>query len=233
MPFGRTVPSVQKLFGKQSLKKYFTLRLREFRAIKPEIILQKLFGAMTKWPLRKSTPGSMRKNSEKAESNNEIAQSPRKQFPKSCFTQSIATISRNRSVNIIPQYFLFARAMFSEWRVNFFSKYSDFESAKTDLGFRRGTFERQICLFRLIKVLYPRGENCLQTTHFYKQKGPCFKNPLKLDRVSFSTPDNSWWAFRPREKIFSPPPSPQTFPPPRALPPPTPPPPITPPSLCF
>ena len=26
---------------------------------------------------------------------------------------------------------------------------------------------------RLIKVLYQRGENCLQNAHFYKQKGPC------------------------------------------------------------
>ena len=39
------------------------------------------------------------KNSKKAESNNKIAQSPQKQFPKSYFTQSIATISRNPSEN--------------------------------------------------------------------------------------------------------------------------------------
>ena len=31
----------------------------EFRAIQPEIILLKYCGAMSKWPLRKSTPGSM------------------------------------------------------------------------------------------------------------------------------------------------------------------------------
>ena len=37
------------------------------------------------------------KNRKKAESNNKIAQSPRKQFPKSYFTQSIATILRNPS----------------------------------------------------------------------------------------------------------------------------------------
>ena len=35
----------------------------------------------------------------KAESNNKIAQSTRKQFPKSYFAQSIATISRNPSEN--------------------------------------------------------------------------------------------------------------------------------------
>ena len=31
---------------------------------------------------------------------------------------------------------------------------------------------------RLIKLLYLRGENCLQNAHFYKQKGPCFERPL-------------------------------------------------------
>ena len=39
------------------------------------------------------------KNSKKAESNDKIAQSPRKQFPKSYFAQSIVTISRNPSEN--------------------------------------------------------------------------------------------------------------------------------------
>ena len=39
------------------------------------------------------------KNSMKATSNNKIAQSPRKEFPKSYFTQWIATISRNPSEN--------------------------------------------------------------------------------------------------------------------------------------
>ena len=29
----------------------------------------------------------------------------------------------------------------------------------------------------------------MQNTHFYKQKRALFKNPFKLDRVSFSTPD--------------------------------------------
>ena len=40
---------------------------------------------------------------------------------------------------------------------------------------------------RLVKILHLRGENSLQNTHFYKQKGALFKNPFKLDRVSFST----------------------------------------------
>ena len=30
----------------------------------------------------------------------------------------------------------------------------------------------------LIKVLYLRGEKCLQNAHFYRQKGPIFKTPL-------------------------------------------------------
>ena len=36
---------------------------------------------------------------------------------------------------------------------------------------------------RLLKILYLRGENCLQNAHSYKQKGPCLKTP------QFSTPD--------------------------------------------
>ena len=31
---------------------------------------------------------------------------------------------------------------------------------------------------RFIKILYLRGENCLQNAHFYKQKGTCLENPL-------------------------------------------------------
>ena len=49
------------------------------------------------------------------------------------------------------------------------------------MGFRRGTFERQICLFR---GLYLRGEDCLQ-------------NPFKL---SFSTPDSIREIRRPRKR---------------------------------
>ena len=31
----------------------------------------------------------------------------------------------------------------------------------------------------------------MQNSHFYRQNlGPCFKKPFKLDRVSFSTPEN-------------------------------------------
>ena len=56
-------------------------------------------------------------SSKTAESNNKIVQSPRKQFPKSYFTQSFATISRNPSENNSSRIF-FARAMFSEWRVS-------------------------------------------------------------------------------------------------------------------
>ena len=49
--------------------------------------------------MRRSTSGSMHKNSKKAESNTKIAQSPRKQFPKDYFTQSIVTFSRNPGEN--------------------------------------------------------------------------------------------------------------------------------------
>ena len=51
-------------------------------------------------------------------------------------------------------------------------------SAKTDpvrfkWGFGEGRLKTNLPLSRLIKILYLRGENCLQNTHFYKQKGPC------------------------------------------------------------
>ena len=46
------------------------------------------------------------------------------------------------------------------------------------MGFRRGTFERQICLFTASKILCPRGESCLQNTHYNKQEGPCLKRTL-------------------------------------------------------
>ena len=42
----------------------------------------------------------------------------------------------------------------------------------------RDIWKTNLPFSRLIKVLYLRGENCLQNAHFYKQKGPClnFKN---------------------------------------------------------
>ena len=49
----------------------------------------------------------------------------------------------------------------------------------TRSGFRRGTFEKtNLPFLRPIKILYPRRESCLQNAHFYKQKGPCFRNPV-------------------------------------------------------
>ena len=42
----------------------------------------------------------------------------------------------------------------------------------------RGFGKTNLPLSRLIKILYLRGENCLQNAHFYKQKGPCLKTPL-------------------------------------------------------
>ena len=67
-------------------------------------------------------------------------------------------------------------------------------SAKTEpvqfkWGFEEGLLKDKFVFFRLIKVLHLRGEDCLQNAHFYKQKGALFKNPFKLDRVSFSAPD--------------------------------------------
>ena len=41
---------------------------------------------------------------------------------------------------------------------------------------------------RLIKILYLRGENCLQNAHFYKQKGPCWKTPLNWTGSVFPPP---------------------------------------------
>ena len=45
-----------------------------------------------------------------------------------------------------------------------------------------GLLKTNSCLSRLIKILYLRGEKLLAKRHFCK--------PFKLDRVSFSTPEN-------------------------------------------
>ena len=58
----------------------------------------------------------------------------------------------------------------------------------------RDVWKTYLSFSRLIKILYPTGENCVQNAHFYKQKGPCLQNPSKLDRVSFSTPDSPLFA---------------------------------------
>ena len=41
-----------------------------------------------------------------------------------------------------------------------------------------GHLKDKFAFSRLIKVVHLRGENCLQNTHFYKSKTPCFKRPL-------------------------------------------------------
>ena len=58
-------------------------------------------------------------------------------------------------------------------------------SAKADRsgcnrGFGEGLLKDKLAFFEaFIRILYLRGENCLENTHFYKQKGPCEKkNPL-------------------------------------------------------
>ena len=48
---------------------------------------------------------------------------------------------------------------------------------------------------RLVKVLHLRGENCLQNTQFYKQKGPCLKTPFTGPGQFF----HSWFLF---ERFF-------------------------------
>ena len=62
-----------------------------------------------------------------------------------------------------------------------------FGSAKTDpvrfkWGFGEVLLKDRFAFKNLIKVLYLRGENCLRAL---------FKNPFKLDRVSFSASDFS------------------------------------------
>ena len=37
----------------------------------------------------------------------------------------------------------------------------------------------------LVKIIYLRGENCLQDAHFYKQKWSCLKTPLNWTRSLF------------------------------------------------
>ena len=59
-----------------------------------------------------------------------------------------------------------------------------FGSPKTDpvrfkWGFGEGLLKGKFALFEAcVKVLYLRGENCLQNTYFYKQKGPVLKRPF-------------------------------------------------------
>ena len=53
-------------------------------------------------------------------------------------------------------------------------------------GFGEGHLKGKFAPFsRLIKILYLREENCLQTAHFYKQKGPCLKRPLNSTGSAF------------------------------------------------
>ena len=61
-------------------------------------------------------------------------------------------------------------------------------------GFRPHLSERDfwktnLPFLRLLKILYLRGENCLQNAHFCKQKWPCVKRPLEQGQFSFATPD--------------------------------------------
>ena len=67
-------------------------------------------------------------------------------------------------------------------------------SAKTDpvlfkWGFGEGLLKGKFAFQKAYKSPIPKRKNCLQNAHFYKQKGPLFGHQFKLDRVSFSTPD--------------------------------------------
>ena len=58
-----------------------------------------------------------------------------------------------------------------------------FRSAKTDpvrlkWGFGKGFLKDKFAFSRLLKILYLRGETCLQNARSYKQKRPCLKRPL-------------------------------------------------------
>ena len=59
------------------------------------------------------------------------------------------------------------------------------------MGFRRVTFERQICFFKASKNPIPKRRNLLAKRPCLEAKKALFERPFKLDRVSFSTPESS------------------------------------------
>ena len=77
-------------------------------------------------------------------------------------------------------------------------------SAKTDpvqfkWGFGEGLLKDKSALFEAYKNPIPKRRKLLaKRPFFFKAKGPCLKNPFKLDRVSFSTPDFDSPAIRKR-----------------------------------
>ena len=66
-------------------------------------------------------------------------------------------------------------------------------SAETDLVQFKWVLKRDFCKtnvpflrwFFSYEALYLRGESCLQNTHAYKQRGPCFKPPLNWTGSAF------------------------------------------------
>ena len=67
-------------------------------------------------------------------------------------------------------------------------------SAKTDpvrfkCNFGEGRLKDKFAFSRLIKILYLRGENCVQNVHVYEKKRPRLKDPLNWTGSVFSTPN--------------------------------------------
>ena len=58
-------------------------------------------------------------------------------------------------------------------------------------GFGEGLLKAKFAFFEARKSPIPKKRKLyLQNANLYNQKGALFKNPFKLDRVSFSTPDH-------------------------------------------
>ena len=136
-----------------------------------------IFWRNDKWPLRRSTPGSMRKNSKTAESNTKNVQSHRKQFPKSYFTQSIVTISRNPWENDSSIIFFRARNVF--WMCPLRRNDYQNNSVKIILCNYPGAITGYLC--RAPENNSPNIFSC-KSPFLYEQTGPLSRNPQRLRR---------------------------------------------------
>ena len=52
------------------------------------------------------------------------------------------------------------------------------DPVRFEWGFGEGLLKDKFAFFEVQKILYLRGEICLQNAHFYKQEGPCLKRPV-------------------------------------------------------
>ena len=80
------------------------------------------------------------------------------------------------------------------------------------MGFRRGLLKDKSAFFKACKSPIPKRRELLAKRPFLYANGPLLKNPFKLDRVSFSTPDlwtwqcrmwDTWMLWSPNDCVFA------------------------------